>query len=149
MNDCNVLTDIAPLSKKQLIEEMNEVLSNFEIRKIMEEEGNSSEMKSESQLIREDQDAAYQQSLEADKRKREEKLAREEAEKKAQDEAERAQAAAKAKEEHKRKLMETIKAELPSEPSASEQGCVTLSIQLPGGKRCTRRFLIESTLSVL
>lgn len=144
-------SSVAPVTKNQLIEEMNEVLSNFEIQRIMEEEGNASggkRLKSESQLIREDQDAAYQQSLEADRRKREEKLAEEEAEKKAKADAEIVLAEATLKEEKKKKVIESIKANLPLEPSADEPGCVTLSIQFPGGKRYTRRFLSVAPVKV-
>jgi FAS-associated factor 2 len=127
---------------------MNDVLSSFEVRRIMEEDNSRSQSKSESQVLREDQDFAYQQSLEADRRKREERIAYEQAEKNAKADSEKALAEIAFKEEQKRQILQDIKSGLPSEPLQDQIGCVTLSIQLPLGKRCTRRFTSDTLLKV-
>lgn len=96
------------------------------------------------QMLREEQDAAYYESLAADKEK-------EEAAKRAEREAEEAEKRAKQleqkaiAEERKRKeeyerMLEFKESGLPPEPDSNAEDAVMLVVRLPDGRRFGRRF---------
>lgn len=101
-----------------------------------------------NQSIRQQQDVAYELSLQADQekeRKKQEEIAKQ---RRVQEELE-----AEREAEHQRKVdIENMKLELastvPSEPNASDDGVVMLVFKLPSGVRLERRFLSLHTLQV-
>lgn len=103
--------------------------------------------------IREEQDFAYMQSLEADRIK-----AEKEAERRAEEEAYEAQRqramteAQRAQEEAAATLFRTLAAKaaaLPPEPPADEPGIVQVRVRLPDGSQHNRRFLRTHSLKAL
>lgn len=100
-------------------------------------------------LLREEQDDAYLASLQADREK----------ELKAKQEAEDAMEKERHQEEEtRRKLLEeeefertlaAKEASLPQEPSADDEGAVTLLVRMPDGSRRERRFLKSDMLKAL
>eukprot|EP00730_Choanoeca_flexa_P008584 TRINITY_DN12508_c0_g2_i11.p1 TRINITY_DN12508_c0_g2~~TRINITY_DN12508_c0_g2_i11.p1 ORF type:complete len:267 (+),score=59.28 TRINITY_DN12508_c0_g2_i11:31-831(+) len=94
-----------------------------------------------SQLLRQEQDAAFQQSLLEDQRKEEERRQRQEAEQQAQ------AAAAQAVADRQAKLAR-LQAEFPAEPEAGED-VVKIGIQLPHRERLSRRFRISDQVQML
>ncbi|XP_076439934.1 FAS-associated factor 1-like [Babylonia areolata] len=103
------------------------------------------------ELIKQEQDEAYQESLKADRKKAE--AAREEEERQRQ-EQERLMAI-QAEEERKRQeeeavkeaIKETIAKSVPEEPMESATGEISrLRFRIPGGEQITRRFWAENTV---
>jgi len=102
--------------------------------------------RSMNQSIRQQQDAAYEQSLRADQEKERRKQEEREAARRAEEEIERQRLA-----EQQRKVdLENMKLELamsvPSEPAADATNVVNLVFKLPTGKRLERRFLSSHSL---
>lgn len=103
----------------------------------------------ERDMIRQEQDEAYQQSLRADREKqlkREEESKRKEAEEK-----ERQEKIARQEELHKGliKLKSEISDKLPSEPFHDEDKIVKLVFKLPDGSRIKRSFLQDAKIKYL
>ena len=104
------------------------------------------------EALRKEQDAAYHESLEADRRKAEEaeRKAREEQEAEAVErremervESEKKEAAAKLE-----RTLTSKEAALPEEPVAGTEGAVEIVVRMPGGSRLSRRFHHHNSLSV-
>lgn len=105
----------------------------------------------ERDMIRQEQDEAYQQSLKADKEKqlkREEELRKKEAEEKAERER-----IARQEQLHDRliKLKSEISGKLPPEPNSKEEldHIVKLVFKLPDGTRAKRNFLKDDKVKYL
>lgn len=118
------------IDSKVLIGALREVKSVFNARRQLEEENTA--IRTQTQILREEQDLAYKQSLEADRRKAEQKRLEEETIQKELEERELFEVLEKSK-------IETI--QLVEEPEPSNPDAVVLSIQLVDGTRVNRRFL--------
>ncbi len=105
--------------------------------------------KSEDQLIREDQDAAYRRSLEADRKKLAEKKAKEEQQTIEQERLKRLEEERIERARTKEVKLAEIKASLPDEPSSTSSSIVTVSVQLVGGPRATRKFSPSNKISAI
>lgn len=101
-----------------------------------------------NQSIRNQQDAAYQQSLLADQekeRKRQEEL---EAKRRAEQEIEEQRLAEQRRKQEIEDLKLDLASTVPSEPADTEQDVVMIMFKLPDGKRLERRFLSTHILQV-
>ena len=102
--------------------------------------------------LRQEQDAAYHESLAADKRKaeEEERVAREkqEIEEVERRETERVEREAREAAEKLERTLTAKKASLPVEPGVGTEGAVQIVIRMPSGSRLSRRFHQEDELSV-
>ena len=92
-------------------------------------------------IIRQEQDAAFQEALRLDQERERQKLEAEEAEKA------RIQAEIDRKENIARQKIELAK-EIPDEPPVNEPTAVRIVIKLPGGQRLERRFYKSQSLKV-
>ncbi|KAG7667008.1 hypothetical protein Ndes2526B_g04499 [Nannochloris sp. 'desiccata'] len=105
------------------------------------------------QNLRQEQDAAYYESLELDKLKAEEaeRLEREEQEalEKAQKESERIEREAKEAAAALQRTLAAKEASLPKEPPLGDAHAVQLVIRMPGGGRLQRRFRSGDLLSAV
>lgn len=93
-----------------------------------------------NQAIRQEQDAAFQETLRQDQEKERKKREAEEA--KREEEARR-QAALKSAEERKAKIRQAkieLASKVPREPEQGEPDAVRIVLKLPGGQRLERRF---------
>lgn len=105
---------------------------------------------SSSQLLREEQDAAYERSLMADAQKEAERAEAEERARREGEAEERAQARLQAAAAERARVLQQIQARIPPEPvegGAAES--FKLSLQLPSGQRVQRRFRPADPVSVL
>lgn len=82
----------------------------------------------EQRLLRQEQDDAYEQSLQADRAKAEAAAAK-------QREAEAAAAKQEADAAQLQRLLSNKEAGLPTEPAEGEEGAITVLVRLPGGGR--------------
>ena len=92
-------------------------------------------------IIRQEQDAAFQEALRLDQERERKKLEAEEAEKA------RIQAEIDRKENIARQKIELAK-EIPDEPPVNEPTAVRIVIKLPEGQRLERRFHKSQSLKV-
>ena len=101
------------------------------------------------QLLREEQDMAYAESLKADKEK--EKRREEEKRQREAAEAERLRKEQEAAARRKRleDLRKTLMERLPPEPAVNSADLIRLLIKLPNGKRLERRFLRSDPVKYL
>ncbi|KAF0306335.1 FAS-associated factor 2-B [Amphibalanus amphitrite] len=102
-----------------------------------------------NQELRQQQDAAYQESLRADQekeRRRQQERERQEQEERERQEQERQRQLKK--EEIARQKIE-LASEIPDEPALDQPDCVRISIKLPDGSRIERRFSTSHSLKVL
>lgn len=106
----------------------------------------------ERQLLRQEQDAAYYESLAADREKAEaaERAQRDaaQAESLKQEEEQRAAREEQRRQEAYEKLIRDKEASLPPEPPSDDDGAVMLVIRMPDGKRHGRRFSKSNKLEV-
>lgn len=97
--------------------------------------------------LRNEQDAAYEESLAMDRQREEEnKRKAEEAERQLalqREEQERAEAERARFEAEKQELLERKASVLPEEPTRGSDGAMECVVRLPDGRRCTRLFLQE------
>lgn len=105
-------------------------------------------VRSQTQTLREEQDAAYQQSLREDQEKEARKQEEERQRKLQEEEAARKEREAQEEAERRVKEREEKKRRIPAEPAESD-ACARIVVQMPGGKRLTRRFPLTSTLQDL
>ena len=98
--------------------------------------------------IRQEQDAAFQETLRLDQERERQKLEAEEA-KRREEEAEEARVRAEIerKETIARQKIE-LASEIPDEPSVNDPQAVRIVIKLPGGQRLERRFQKCQSLKV-
>ncbi|XP_003746886.1 FAS-associated factor 2 [Galendromus occidentalis] len=102
-----------------------------------------------NQTIREQQNAAYEESLRADQEKARRRREAEELKRKEEEEAiRRAELEAL---EIERRQQEKLKlaAQVPDEPPQGHEGAIQLALRLPSGKRIDRRFLSEQSMKYL
>lgn len=99
--------------------------------------------------LRNDQDRAYQASVEADKRKEMQRLAKEAEERERAEKALKIQQELEEREEQRKQKIEKLKSIVGkyAEPAPLEPA-VNLSVQLVGGMRIVRRFSPASLVSV-
>lgn len=128
------------ISLSSLNNELNEVKSLLTIRSLSEE----TNAKSESQILRADQDAAYQMSLAADRQKREEALRKQKEEEMEIERKMALEAELKAEEQERAKRLEKLKENLVPE---SQEGII-ISTQLLDGRRVNHRFALASNIQV-
>ncbi|XP_004363824.2 hypothetical protein CAOG_02985 [Capsaspora owczarzaki ATCC 30864] len=110
---------------------------------------NERQERAQSQLLRDEQDAAYQQSLAADQEKARRRQAEQER-LRAQEEAEAQQA--RAEEEAivaRERAREDKKRVLAAEPAPNTPGTTRIVLQLPTGSRLERRFYVDDTLQLV
>lgn len=89
----------------------------------------------EQRLLRQEQDDAYEQSLQADRAKAEAAAAK-------QREAEAAAAKQEAEAAQLERLLSDKEAGLPPEPAEGEDGAITVLVRLPGGGRCAKGVVV-------
>lgn len=103
--------------------------------------------------VRQEQDYAYEQSLQADRDKRmaTERVEREtrEAEEAAARQVAEQQAAANAKEANLKQTLQRKQQALPAGPEAGEEDVVQVAVRMPGGTRFLRRFRFTDQLDSL
>jgi len=99
--------------------------------------------------IRQEQDAAFQETLRMDQERERLKLEAEEAKKRAEEEERmQIQQEIERKEEIRRQKIE-LATEIPEEPSATDSESVRILIKLPEGQRLERRFFKHQSLKYL
>lgn len=99
--------------------------------------------------IRQEQDAAFQETLRLDQERERLKLEAEEAKKRAEEEEKaRIQAEIERKDDIKRQKIE-LASYIPEEPKADEPEAVRIVIKLPEGQRLERRFYKQQSLKYL
>ncbi|KAL0025751.1 hypothetical protein WJX77_008951 [Trebouxia sp. C0004] len=103
--------------------------------------------------VRQEQDYAYEQSLQADRDKRmaTERVEREkrEAEDASARQVAEQQAAADAKEASLKQTLQRKQQALPAEPGAGQEDVVQVAVRMPGGTRFLRRFRVTDQLGSL
>lgn len=93
------------------------------------------------ELVKREQDAAYQESLQADRAK--EEARKREAEAQADAEQKRRE-----EEETRETLRKKVEADLPPEPESGESDITRIRFRLPQGESLDRRFRTDQTLEV-
>eukprot|EP01135_Chromosphaera_perkinsii_P007218 Nk52_evm26s745 gene=Nk52_evmTU26s745 len=129
------------LSTERVIERLTQIVDRTEPALVVARR--ETEERNMNQMIRQEQDAAYLESLRQDqekKRLREEAEARERREQ--EEAAERENAMKRAAEEAKRMRLERLQM-LPEEPVKAGPGVTTVVVRLPDGGRLQRRFRNE------
>ncbi|TRY63484.1 hypothetical protein TCAL_06854 [Tigriopus californicus] len=102
-----------------------------------------------NQTIRQEQDAAFQETLRLDQEKQRK---RQEAEEQKQREAEEEQQRLRDEQERKERIQRMkieLVSEIPEEPAKEDAEAVRVLIKLPGGQRLERRFLKSDSLKCL
>jgi len=98
---------------------------------------------SSSQLIMQEQDSLYQESLLRDQQKAKEKREEEDAVRRVKEEEERAEREYQERKEARRLFREKLRSELEDE---SKEDCLSLLFRLPNGSRISRKFSPISTI---
>lgn len=93
--------------------------------------------RNERHAMKMEQDEAYEESLEADRRKEEAKRVKEETERA---ERERAEREARAEAERRERARLVAEGQVPAEPPAGQAGCAKIRVRQPGGVMVERRF---------
>ncbi|XP_038048541.1 FAS-associated factor 1-like [Patiria miniata] len=101
----------------------------------------------EAEQLKQEQDAAYQASLMADRAKEQERLKQEREE---QRQREQEELEIREREAEQKALLQSLEQQLPDEPSEScLEPTTTLRMRVPGGDVLTRRFLAEQPIRMV
>lgn len=98
------------------------------------------------ELVKSEQDKAYQESLDADRAKEEAKLNNIKMEKQRKEKAENERLAEEARKEA---IRVNVESSLPPEPADTINNVHKIKVRLPGGKHLERRFLPDTKLQIL
>ncbi|CAK8698200.1 unnamed protein product [Clavelina lepadiformis] len=135
------------ITSEELIGRLSEVVEVYE--PVLVAARADKEERSQNQIIRQEQDEAYEISLQKDKEKMDKKRREEEEAQKIKESKEEI----KKEKEHAKELCLQKRArcrdELPIEPEATAEDVMTFVVKLPNGCRLTRRFLSTDTVKVL
>eukprot|EP00045_Choanoeca_perplexa_P004321 m.37488 g.37488 ORF g.37488 m.37488 type:complete len:433 (+) comp12509_c0_seq1:140-1438(+) len=131
--------DASSLTPSALAAELRSKAEQFEAVLIAQRADRASV--ASSQVLRQEQDAAFQQSLLEDQRKAEERRRQEESEQAAQQEAANAVAQREAR-------LARLQVEFPAEPETGDD-VVKIAVQLPHRQRVSRRFKVTDTVGML
>jgi FAS-associated factor 2 len=101
----------------------------------------------ETQQLREEQDAAYLRSLEADRKKEKERVEAERVQREEEEQLQLEEERLNRKQQERNALLKRMKQSLPEECSGGE--CIKLSLQLFDGQRVIRTFNPSDPLSTL
>lgn len=137
--ECSISGD--KISASGLLNALNETKSMLTIRSLDADVL----QKSETQILRDDQDIAYQMSLAADKQKREEALRRQEADAEKFENEKIIEEEQKRAEQLRLDRIENLKRSVVPEPPEG----IAISTQLLDGKRVNRRFSPSTAINVL
>lgn len=107
---------------------------------------NAEEERQARELVKQEQDKAYQESLDADRAKEEAKLLQIKIEKQLKEKAENERILEEARKESIRTLVESS---LPAEPDETIDNIYKIKVRIPGGKLLERRFLHDTKLQIL
>ena len=107
------------------------------------------EARSLNQSIREEQDAAFQESLRQDQEKERKKKEAEDAKRREEEEARRMEREEAEKKERIQRMKVELVSKIPDEPECGHPDAVRVLVKLPGGQRLERRFLKSNSLSSL
>lgn len=102
-----------------------------------------------NQNIREEQDAAFQETLRQDQEKERKKKEAEERKRMEEEEERRREKEERDKKERIRQMKIDLVTEIPEEPEVDHPEVVKMLIKLPGGQRLERRFLKSQSLKYL
>lgn len=107
---------------------------------------NAEEERQARELVKQEQDKAYQESLDADRAKEEAKLLQIKIEKQLKEKAENERILEEARKES---IRTSVESSLPAEPDETIDNIYKIKVRIPGGKLLERRFLPDSKLQVL
>jgi len=122
-----------------LVQKLNDVVANNEAFVVAARADRAE--RDMNQAIREEQDAAFQETLRQDREKERVKRESEEAKRREAEEAEAAVRSAQERQEKIRQAKIDLAARVQPEPDASHEDVTRILIKLPGGQRLERRFL--------
>ncbi|XP_057454526.1 plant UBX domain-containing protein 9-like isoform X2 [Lotus japonicus] len=105
----------------------------------------ASQLLTETQLLRQQQDADYQASLQADKQKELNSLKKAETHSSKEEESQKKMIEKKDLE----KMLDKKEIMLPKEPPLGDEKVITIVVRMPNGNRCERRFLKTDKLQLL
>ncbi|XP_070534832.1 FAS-associated factor 2-like [Ptychodera flava] len=136
-----------PISGEDLIERLGQIMEDNEgaltATRMEREERNH------THILRQEQDAAYLESLRADEEKERRKQEEKERKQRQEDEKQRKVDEKKRQQEERKQLKITKSENLPSEPDSDDPNAVKLVLKFPNGTRIERRFLNSESVQVL
>ncbi len=135
------------LPAQALVQRLEEIVRDNEA--FIVEARHDREQRERNQSIREQQDAAFRETLRQDQEKERKKREAEEAKRRQEEEEKRLQREAQERKDRIKQMKVDLVIEIPEEPEEKHPEAVKLLIKLPGGQRLERRFIKSQSLKCL